>query len=209
MARELRNGGCEVMVPSLLQVADAPPPFWPAVVDSVREPLQRVDPSRRIALVMHSNAGYFAPVIAETSQHHVDALVFVDAGLPAASGSTPLAPPEFIGFLREKAVDGILPPWTEWWDEEDVAALFPDEQTRRAVVAEEPCLPLAYYEQTVPAPPGWEQRRCAFLQFSAAYDDAATEARRRGWPVAKVAGEHLHMLVDPVGSARAISELAK
>jgi hypothetical protein len=115
---------------------------------------------------------------------------------------------EFLDFSREKAVDGILPPWTQWWYEEDVVAMFPDEQTRRAVAAEEPRPPLAYYEQKIPAPVGWDQRGCAYLKFSQGYDDAAAQARRRGWRVLELPGEHLHMLVDPASTARAIIELA-
>src|SRR5215203_5087864 len=40
--------------------------------------------------------------------------------------------------------------------EEDVSPLFPDAATRAAVTAEEPRLPSAYYEQSVPVPTGWD-----------------------------------------------------
>jgi hypothetical protein len=39
--------------------------------------------------------------------------------------------------------------------------------------------------------------RCAYLQFSAAYDDEAARARQAGCPVERVRGEHLHQVVDP------------
>lgn len=207
VARELRNHDCDVVMPSLLRVADAPPPFWPAVVDGVRDALDGVGPNP-LALVMHSNAGCFAPVLVDTLQQPVDALIFVDAGIPASSGTTSLVPDEFMVFLREKAVDGMLPPWTQWWDEHDVAPLFPDDQTRAEVQAEEPHLPLAYYEQSIPVTSRWDGRRCAYLKFSEGYEDAAAEARRRGWQVAELPGQHLHMLVDPVNTARLILELS-
>jgi hypothetical protein len=72
-----------------------------------------------------------------------------------SSRQTPAAPTELLDFLRGKVTDGRLPPWTEWWDE-DVSPLFPDAATRAAVTAEEPRLPFAYYEQSVPVPTGWD-----------------------------------------------------
>jgi hypothetical protein len=55
-------------------------------------------------------------------------------------------------------------------------------------------------------PPSWYGRRCAFLCFSESYRSQTEEARRQGWLVRHVPGEHLHMLVDPPGVAAAIAE---
>jgi hypothetical protein len=89
-----------------------------------------------------------------------------------------------------------------------VAALFPDRQTRLEVTEEQPRLPLSYYEASVPAPPGWAAQPCAYLLFSPAYDELASEARRRGWVVEQLPGRHLHQLVDPGGGARSLLALA-
>ena len=90
-----------------------------------------------------------------------------------------MVPAEFVPFLRAKVVDGILPRWSDWWEEEEVASLYPDQETRGALTAEEPRLPLAYYEQTIPVPGGWDRRPCAYLWFGPPYDETAKLAGDR------------------------------
>jgi hypothetical protein len=132
----------------------------------------------------------------------------VDAAIPPASGAAPVAPPELLTLLRDKASDGLLPPWTDWWDEAEVAALFPDRATRQAVTEEQPRLPLAYYEASVPVPAGWDAQPCAYLLFGPPYDELAAEAQARGWIVQHLPGAHLHQLVDPDGVARSLLAIA-
>jgi hypothetical protein len=119
-----------------------------------------------------------------------------------------VAPPELLALLRDKASGGRLPRWTDWWDEEEVGPLFPDQATRQAVTAEEPRLPLAYYEASVPVPAGRDVQPCAYLLFGPPYDELATEARGRGWIVEQFPGRHLHQLVDPDGVARSLVAIA-
>jgi hypothetical protein len=119
----------------------------------------------------------------------VTACVFVDAALPEMTGPTRTAPPGMRDQLATLARDdGLLPPWTEWWSDSELAGLFPDPATRAEVVAEQPRLPLAYFDAVVPTPP-WAGLRCA------------ARARDAGWRVARLPGRHLHMLVDPVAVA--------
>ena len=134
--------------------------------------------------------------------------LFVDAALPARAGQTPVAPIELLNFLRGKASDGRLPPWTEWWDGEDVAPLFPDAATRAAVTAEEPRLPFAYYGQSVPVPTGWDDLACGYLLFGPPYNEEAADARSRGWLVEELSGQHLHQLVDPDTTADRLITMA-
>jgi hypothetical protein len=202
VARRLAELGWEAAVPSLLHVADEGPPFWPRVVDAVRAGLGTVRQDQGVVLVAHSNAGLFIPVITSALAGQVRGCIFVDAALPPASGTAPVAPPELLALLRDKASGGLLPRWTDWWDEEEVAPLFPDQATRQAVTGEQPRLPLSYYEASVPVPAGWEAHRCAYLLFGPPYDELATEARGRGWVVKQLPGAHLHQLVDPDGVAR-------
>ncbi len=90
-----------------------------------------------------------------------------------------------------------------------MAAMFPDgERLRAAVTAEQPRLPLSYYTEQVPAPDEWAGHRCGYLVFSEAYAHEADEARRRGWTVHSLPGEHLHQIVDPAGVAAALTGLA-
>lgn len=95
-------------------------------------------------VVMHSSAGLFASQFAASSRAAVAALVFVDTSVPPESGEADVVPLAFLAELRAKAVNGLLPRWTDWWADEDVAAMFPDAQTRRRVTDEQPCLPLSY-----------------------------------------------------------------
>jgi hypothetical protein len=201
VAAELAVRGFETVVPSLRGVADADPPFWPHIVELVAAAVAGCDPVDGVVLVAHSNAGYFMPVLAEGVGRPVQACLFVDAGVPARTGATPLAEPAFLDVLREKAVDGRLPRWTDWWDEADVAPLFDDPLVRETVTAEQPRLPLAYYEQAVPVPDSWDESGCGYLLFGPPYDELASQVGDRGWPVEELPGEHLHQLVDPRGVA--------
>jgi hypothetical protein len=131
--------------------------------------------------------------------------VFVDAILPGSTGPTPLAPEAALPQLAALAdSDGLLPPWTAWWDDADVAALFPDDEMRRRIEAEEPRLPLTYFSQSIDAPTGWDERPAAYLAFGDTYAAERADAESRGWPTLTLAGNHLHMLVDPDAVARAI-----
>jgi hypothetical protein len=210
VADRLRESGHGVAVPSLLGIADGQPPYWPRVAAAVNAGLAGVVPGEPVVLVAHSNAGVFMPVISAGLDVPVSCSVFADATVPAEHGQTPIAPPEFLEFLRGLAgPDGRLPQWTQWWDEQDVAPMFAGaERLRAAVTAEQPRLPVDYYTEQVPVPGGWDDHRCGYLMFSEPYAADAQEARRRGWPVRELPGGHLHQIVDPAAVAAAVSDLA-
>jgi pimeloyl-ACP methyl ester carboxylesterase len=209
VADRLRARGFESVVPSLLDVADAGPPFWSRVVDDVTAEMSRVDQNASALLVAHSNAGLFVPLLVAHAPRAVRGCLFVDAALPALGDPTPVAPAQLLDFLRNKVVGDRLPPWTQWWDEEDIAPMFPNPQLRAAVTAEEPPLPLAYYEQTVPVPVGWDDVPCGYLLFGPPYDEVAADARGRGWLVEELPGEHLHQIVDPDATADRLIAMAR
>jgi len=209
VAARLAARGHESVVPSLLDVADAGPPFWPRVADDVAAAMSRLDRDRQVLLVAHSNAGLFVPVLVKHAVRSVGGCLFVDAALPALAESTQVVPADLLDFLRGKVTNGRLPPWTEWWDEQDVAPLFPDPQTRAAVTAEQPRLPLAYYEQAVPVPVGWDSQPCGYLLFGPPYDEVAADARSRGWLVEELPGQHLHQIVDPDSVADRLITMAE
>ena len=208
VAQRLAELGWEAAVPSLLHVTDQGPEYWPRVVEAVVAGLGTADQGQGLVLVAHSNAGLFIPVIAAALPGRVRGCIFVDAALPPASGAAVVAPPELLALLQDKASGGLLPRWTDWWDEEEVAALFPDQATRQAVTEEQPRLPLAYYQASVPVPAGWDAQPCAYLLFGPPYDELAAEARERGWIVEQLPGAHLHQLVDPDGVARSLLAIA-
>jgi hypothetical protein len=208
VARRLAELGWKATVPFLLHIVDEGPPFWPRVVEAVCAGLGTAERGQGLVLVAHSNAGLFIPVITAALPDQVLGCIFVDAALPPAAGAAPVAPPELLALLRAKASDGLLPRWTDWWDEQAVAPLFPDQRTRQAVTEEQPRLPLSYYEASVPVPAGWDAHPCAYLLFGPPYDELATEARRRGWVVEQLPGAHLHQLVNPDGVARSLLAIA-
>lgn len=156
-------------------------------------------------VLAHSNAGLVAPAVADGIP-----VVFVDAALPATRGRSPMAPTSLTGHLGTLAgPDGLLPPWTEWWNEEDLAPLFPDAATRRSVEAGEPRLPLAYFGTSVPVPPGWERGPNAYLAFGATYAAELARARALGWPLRVLDDAlHLHHLHDPGSVAAEVIALA-
>lgn len=198
VAARLAVSGKVAVVPSLVHVTDVDdPPFWPPVAAEVNAAVSHLPQDQPIVLVAHSNAGLLVPVLVQAACRPVAGCLFVDARLPSRTGSTPAASPERLDHLRTKVIDGRLPQWTTWWDEDDVAALFPDPQTRSTVSAEQPRLPLSYYEQQIPVPAGWDDRPCGYVLFGPPYDDMAQEAEIRGWDVAEVSGGHLHQVVDP------------
>ncbi len=198
-ARALEGNGRCVRVPSLLGVARSAPPYWPAGVDSI----VRAAGDEPVVLVAHSNAGLFVPAVVEALGDQVRGVVFVDAALPGAGHHTTS------DFLRGLAtVDGLLPPWTAWWDEADVADLFPDAHIRAEVEAEQPRMPLAYYDHPLPPPGEGSAPPSGYIWFGEPYDEGAAQAAVRGWPTVHLPGGHLHMLTDPQAVAAAVQHLA-
>ena len=184
---------------------------------SVAECREPISPERLVAewgeaarsadtLVAHSNAGYLAATVAEDGG--VEALLFMDAALPPATGPTLLAPPELLAALADLAADdGRLPPWTRWWPAEEMAELLPPPWLDR-VDAAAPRLSLGYFETEVSPPPGWSAGACAYLAFGTTYAAELASARAAGWPVAEVAGHHLWHLAHPTEVAVALDALA-
>lgn len=167
---------------------------------------RRVEAAGRVVLVPHSNAGLFAPALAE----RLDAVatIYVDAALAEEGPDTALAPPGLLAHLRTLMdPDGMLPPWSRWWPEEVVDGLLPDAATRATLEREQPRLPLAYFNRRLPVPAGWAQRPAAYLAFGETYADELARARGLGWPVEQMPGRHLHALHDPDGVAAAILRL--
>ncbi|MEU4241808.1 alpha/beta hydrolase [Actinoplanes sp. NPDC026619] len=210
VAARLTGLGVTTVVPSLVDVTGADdPPFWPRVADRVGDAIRRLPTDRSVVVVAHSNAGLLVPVIVDAAGRTVAGCLFVDASLPARDGSTPAASPERFAHLRTQVIEGRLPEWTSWWDEAEVASLFPDSLTRAAVSAEQPRVPLSYYEQRIPVPAGWDDRSCGYLLFGGPYEAMAREARDRGWHVSRCPGGHLHQLVDPGSVTDRISAMTR
>jgi hypothetical protein len=158
-------------------------------------------------LVPHSNAGLGSADLAV--RLGARAVVYVDAALPlhVQDGSCARAPAQLRDVLAGLADhDRLLPPWTQWWD--DLTGLFPDDETRARVEAEQPRLPLRWFDERVPVPVGWDAVPSAYLAFGDTYADEQAFARAHGWPVTVVDGGHLHQLHAPEAVAGTVVELA-
>lgn len=161
-----------------------------------------------LGVVAHSNAGLYVPVLA--TERHVVATVFADAALPPGEGVAPMAPVAMQSFLKDRAdADGVLPPWTQWWDEEQLAPLFPSVGVHLAVEREQHRLPLEYFTATIDVPAGWTARPAAYLAFGDTYRQEQEQADRWGWPVRSLSGGHLLPLTDPAVVATAVDQLLR
>lgn len=201
VAAELADRGYPVQVVS---APSAPPRTSDDVLDHF---LSTIPSDRDVILVPHSNAGLYVPSLVE--QRRVVGAVFVDAGLPPRTGDVLLAPPELFATLQEKAdADGLLPPWTTWWDEAEVAGLFPNPEVRARVEEEQPRIPLSYFSARLSVPSGWDTGLAvAYLAFGETYAEDREIAAVRGWPTATMSGSHLHLLMDPTSVTRELQVL--
>ena len=129
----------------------------PAAPSDGEEVLGRSAPMRERAapdvVLAHSNAGRYAAHVAPERS----VVVYLDAALPPESGDAPLAPAALADALAAvTGDDGLLPPWTRWWDEEDLAPVVPDPEVLARIRADEPRVPLAYLRARLAAPDGWQ-----------------------------------------------------
>jgi Alpha/beta hydrolase family len=201
-ATRLQRKGFRCVVPDLTKVVPLGPPFYQRLAAAAA---RGVSDGGSVVLIGHSAAGALVPAIAEAVVGPVRA-VFVDAQLPRPGLSFfDTAPPPMREQLRAMAEDGVLPPWNEWFPPGALEELMPDAVQRRKFVVEIPRLPLAFFDELAPMTRRLG-RRWACLRFSAAYDDAADEAERRGWWVARRNWDHLRMLTDPEAVADLIAQ---
>jgi hypothetical protein len=207
VAEELRRGGRQVVVPSLVGALPSPSPLYPALAGAVADAAV----SGRVALVVHSGAGPLVPAVVDLMPSQVAAVVFVDATLPY-SGRTwvDTVPPEMADRLTGMVgPDGLLPRWHEWFPPEALTELLPDERARAEFCADVPRVPLRYLQEVAPGSSAWQALPCGYVQLSAAYEEAAESARQAGWPVACVDGHHLSGVTEPAVVAAAVARMSE
>lgn len=190
LAAVLRERGDDVVLPDLRATVDE------AAGWHERWTTAAAAPGPADTVLGFSGAGVTLPAVAAA----VDArrVVWVDAVLPAVSGET-AADDDIRARIRELlGRDGRIADWTTWWGPEAFDELVPDIGLRAAIRSEGHRLPGDFYDVAVPVPVAWPEGGAEFVQLSAAYDDAAEDARRRGWPViGGPEGAHLDIATDP------------
>jgi len=195
-ALERRGWGAVVAEPP--RVPRGPDPVLAAFREAVSAPPADL-------VVAHSNAGRYAVAVAGAAP-----VVYLDAALPPEPGAAPLAPEGLLEHLAGLAdADGLLPPWTRWWDDDDIATVLPDPEVLAGIRDDETRMPLAYFRSCLGAPDGWVTHPQAYLALGDTYAEETALARRLGWPTTVLAGAlHLHHLVDPDAVAAVVLDLA-
>jgi hypothetical protein len=127
-------------------------------------------------------------MVSVQAERAIRAYVFVDATIPARSGSTPIVPSELLPCLEARAENGWVPKWSRWWNEEAMRTLVPDEEIRRHLEEEMSSLPVTYFQEAIPVPAGWPDAACSYVLFGEAYDAAAADAESRGWSIRRLPG---------------------
>ena len=205
VARDLAADGYAVIVPDLAGAVAAGPPYHLRQARVITGSAA----GQPVILIGHSRAGPLLATAGTMLGQAVRGYVFVDARLPSPGRSwIETVPPGLTARLREMAgPQGWLPPWPQWWGEEELAALLPDPAARRHFAAGCPRLPLAMLEEVHPPAPGWTDGPGGYLQLSDAYEGEAARARELGWPVRRMLSHHLALLTEPGRVAREVREL--
>jgi len=208
VADELRHRGIPVVVPALSQDEEDERPYWRQHVAGVVRALAPLPHEQPLVLVGHSGAGILLPAVREASGRPVIAYVFVDAGIPEDGKSRldllEIELPEAAEQLRPLLAAGERFPQ---WSDEELAEVIPERTLRQGMLAELRPQSLRFFEEPIPVFAGWPDAPCAYLQFTPGYDVPARLARREGWAIVKMEGEHFHTLVDPAAVVDAFTSL--
>src|SRR6266700_4614281 len=156
VAKPLQADGFDVLVPTLTDSGETPPPYWQQHTVSMQRVLASIPQDRPLVLVGHSGAGSLLPILAQAAQHPVKAYLFVDAGLPHPGQSRldemEASVPEFAQELRQHLASGERFPH---WSDEDLSEDLSDELARQHLLAEVQPRSLSFFEEVMPVGSGW------------------------------------------------------
>lgn len=193
LAEALRADGYRVVVPDLVAAALSAN-HQQSFIAAAFAAVGRAELDRTV-LVGHSGAGPLLPAVADATG--AVGVIYVDAGLPYPGKSwVDTAPTSLVAHLQSLAdEDGVLPRWSDWFDPDVLDAAIPDAQLRFRFVEELPRLARGYFEQATPTST-WDGP-AAYLQLSPGYGPDADSAAAAGYPVERLAGDHLAILTSP------------
>jgi hypothetical protein len=209
-AQELRKLGHHVQIPDVLD-NQQPPPAWHEWTSHL---LQRIASCQDPILVGHSSASALVADLARRLP--CGGVIIVDGDVPPQQDSaSPVRPAlrDFIGSIA--ASDGTLPIWSRWFanDPRRTSLIGLDLlATDRIAFAEFerglPRLSVDWFDDAIELA-GWDHVPAGFIQCSPIYDHATLEARRRGWPVIRLEGTHLHPTLQPAETMLAILSMSR
>jgi hypothetical protein len=142
-------------------------------------------------------------------------IVFLDGDIPPAAGR--VAPGSERVRRRVEvldASDGRLPPWSDWFttDEEKavigISALQANAKAWDAFKRDQPRMAPDWFRDEIDLSP-WDHVAAGYVQLCRLFDRSAEDAEKRGWPVARLKGTHLHPAVEPQETAEAILRVCR
>ena len=209
-ARHLRAAGSRVQVPDIL-AHQASPPAWSAWTENL---VAHIAPTDGPIVVGHSSASVLAADLA--TKLPARGVIVVDGEVPPPQGAASPVRPALHDFIRSLArADGALPIWSKWFsgNAERTALLGLDILARDPAAFarfenELPTMRVGWFDDTIELA-SWSHVPAGFIQTSKIYDHAALEAERRGWPVMKLQGTHLHPTLCPAETAAAILAMSR
>ncbi|MCR3721753.1 MULTISPECIES: hypothetical protein [Prauserella salsuginis group] len=195
LADQLNARGVTALVPDLRR-AVTDPPVHQRLVSEFASAVPSAPTTTSLVLVGHSGAGPLLPAFAESADHPVAALTYLDAELPTPGHSwEETAPAALVDELRSQVRDSRLPPWHRWFDADLLAGLVPDDALRTTLIDEEPEVAAAFLAE--PRPEADWAGPADYIQLSRPYATASARAAQRGWPVHRVDTHHLAPMTEP------------
>ncbi|MGZ5923891.1 MAG: alpha/beta fold hydrolase [Rhizomicrobium sp.] len=171
--------------------------------------LEYINPGGESVLVGHSSASALVADLA--GKLPCLGLIIVDGEVPPSQGAASPVRPALRDHIKGLAgPDRILPIWSRWFTGDARRAslvgldiLARDPAALAAFESGLPRLSVDWFDDTIELA-NWDHVPAGFIQTSAIYDHSAAEAHRRGWPVARLQGTHLHPTLSPAETAGAI-----
>lgn len=209
-ARHLRAAGHRVQVPDVLAHHHAPP-SWNAWTSHL---LEHLTSANEPFVVSHSSASVLAAELA--TRLPVKGVIIVDGEVPPSQGVASPVRPALHELIKGLAgADGSLPIWSRWFagNAQRMSLVGLDILASDAVAfarfeAELPGMHVGWFEDTIKLA-DWDHVPAGFIQTSPIYDHAFAEAQRRGWPVTRLQGTHLHPTLQPAETADAIISMSR
>ncbi len=210
LAERLRARGLRVHVPDVLD-GQPKPPLWSAW-STLLISLLSLD-GRRPVLVGYSASTTLAAELA--TRIPTQGIVFLDGEIPPAMGL--VAPGSDRLRRRMEALSeshGRLPIWSDWFtgDEDKaiigITSLQTNAEAWNTFRRDQPRMTREWFRDQINLRP-WGEVPTGYVRLCEIFDRSADEAEKRGWPVARLKGTHLHPTLEPEETAEAILRVCR